>query len=87
MIGNIMKYVTLVAALATSIAISASAMSPEIDTDGDGMASLAELQVSHPDLTEALFEEMDADGDGFLNDEELAIAVELGNLADTVTDS
>jgi hypothetical protein len=39
-----MKYVTVVAALATCVAFSASAMTTDIDTDGDGMASLAELQ-------------------------------------------
>ena len=81
------KNATLVAALATSIAFSAVAMTAEIDTDGDGMASLTELQVSYPELTEEVFLEMDTDGDGLINDEEMAIAVELGNLADTETDS
>lgn len=82
-----MKNVTLVAALASSIAFSANAMPAEIDTDGDGMASLAELQVSYPELTETVFSEIDTNGDGFVDDEEMAIAVELGNLADPVTDS
>lgn len=82
-----MKHVTLVAALATSIALSANAMTAEIDTDGDGMASLTELQMSYPDLTEEVFVEMDTDGDGLINDEEMAIAVKLGNLADPETDA
>ena len=82
-----MKNVTLVAALATSIAFSASAMTATIDTDGDGMASLAELQVSYPELTEELFQEMDTDGDGLINDEEMTIAIELGTLADPETDA
>lgn len=82
-----MKNVTLVAVLATFIAFSANAMSAEIDTDGDGMASFAELQVSYPELTEEVFGEIDTDGDGLVNDEEMAIAVELGNLADPETDS
>ena len=34
-----MKNVTLVAALAASVAFSANAMTTEIDTDGDGMSS------------------------------------------------
>ena len=42
-IGKPMKNVTLVAALAASVAFSANAMTAEIDTDGDGMASLSEL--------------------------------------------
>jgi len=82
-----MKHVTLLAALATSLAFSASAMTAEIDTDGDGLASFAELQVSYPDLTEVLFQEIDTDSDGLVNDEEMAIAVELGNLADPEIDS
>jgi hypothetical protein len=57
--GKDMKNVSLVAALATSVAFSADAMTAEIDTDGDDL----------------------------INDEEMAIAVELGNLADTETDS
>lgn len=82
-----MKHVTLVAALATSFALSANAMTAEIDTDGDGMASLTELQMSYPELTEEVFLEMDTDGDGLINDEEMAIAVKLGNLADPETDA
>lgn len=82
-----MKKVAFVAILATFIAFSAVGMTTDIDTDGDGMASLTELQVSHPDLTEALFQEIDADGDGLINDEEMAIAIELGNLADPETDT
>lgn len=62
-------------------------MTAEIDTDGDGMASLTELQMSYPDLTEEVFLEMDTDGDGLINDEEMAIAVKLGNLADPETDA
>ena len=41
-----MKNVILVAALEASAAFSANAMTTEIDTDGDGMASLSELLVS-----------------------------------------
>jgi len=82
-----MKYVTLVAALAASVAFSANAMSSEIDKDVDGMASLSELLVSYPELTEELFREMDTDGDGLINDEEMAIAVDLGMLADPDIDA
>ena len=56
-----MSRVTLAALLATSIATTATAMSAEIDTDGDGMASLEELQAMYPEVTEDLFIEMDAD--------------------------
>ena len=82
-----MKNVTLVAALATSLAFSAGAMTAEIDTNGDGMASLLELQVSQPELTEEVFNEINTDHDGFINDEEMAIAIELGNLVDPENDA
>ena len=85
-----MKNITLVAALATTVAFStfaASAFTADIDTDGDGMASLAELQISNPDLTEEAYLDMDTDGDGFINDEEMAIAIESGDLVDPVSDS
>lgn len=83
--GKIMKTVTIVAALAASVAFSANAMTTEID--GDGMASLSELLVLYPELTEELYREMDTDGDGLINDEEMAIAVELGMLADPGSDA
>jgi Ca2+-binding EF-hand superfamily protein len=82
-----MKNVTLLAALATSFAFSASAMTADIDTDGDGMASFAELQAFYPEVTEMLFQEIDTDSDGLVNDEEMAIAVELGNLANAEGDA
>ena len=81
-----MTNVILFAALAASVAFSANAMTTEIDKDGDGMASLSELLVSYPELTEELFREMDTDADGLINDEEMAIAVDLGNLADPEVD-
>ena len=81
-----MKNVILVAALAASVAFSANAMTTEIDKDGDGMASLSELLVSYPELTEELFREMDTDADGLINHEEMAIAVDLGNIADPEVD-
>ena len=62
-------------------------MPAEIDTDGDGMASLSELQVANPELNQEAFTEMDMDGDGLINDEEMAIAVELDILADPDTDA
>ena len=82
-----MSRVAFGALLATFVAFSAHAMSTEIDTDGDGKASLAELQVVYPELTEELFLEIDTDADGFVNDEEMMIAVETEMLPDIETDS
>jgi len=87
LIGKNVKNATLVAALVTSVAFSANAMSADTDTDGDGMASFAELQLVYPFLTVSMFMDIDTNGDGLVDDEEMAIAVELGNLADPETDS
>ncbi|MDO6481341.1 hypothetical protein [Shimia thalassica] len=62
-------------------------MSADTDTDGDGMASFAELQLVYPFLTVSMFMDIDTNGDCLVDDEEMAIAVELGNLADPETGS
>ena len=81
-----MKNVALAAALAASFASSSHAMTTEIDTDGDGLASLSELIVFYPELTAELFREMDTNEDGLMDDEEMDIAVNLGILADPEVD-
>lgn len=82
-----MSRVAIGALLATFVAFSAHAMSPKIDADGDGKASLAELQVVYPDLTNDLFQEIDTDADGYVNDEEMAIAMAAEKLPDIETDA
>lgn len=82
-----MKNVILATALVFSTAFSAHAISMEIDSDGDGVASLAELQVTYPDLTDALFQEIDTDSNGFVDDEEMEVAVEAGTIPDPEVDS
>ncbi len=72
-----MENVILVAALAASVAYFANAVTTKFDRDGDGMASLSELLIAYPELKEELFREMDTDADGLINDEEMAIAVDL----------
>jgi hypothetical protein len=42
----------------------------DIDTDGDGMYSCAELDEFHPRMEEADFTKADLNGDGFLDQEE-----------------
>ncbi|AXI57007.1 hypothetical protein C1J05_14005 [Sulfitobacter sp. JL08] len=71
-----MSRVAIGALLATFVAFSAHAMNPEIDTDGDGKASLVELQTVFPELAEDLFLEIDTNADGLVDDEEMMIAVE-----------
>ena len=50
------------------------------DTDGNGTWSLAELQVSYPDLTEEGFTSIDANTDGAVDQAELAAAMADGLL-------
>ena len=82
-----MNRVSIGALLATLVAASAFAMSAEIDTDGDGMASLAEIQAVYPEVTDELFGEMDTDGDGFVNDEEFLAAVGAELILDPESDT
>ena len=60
---------------ATVAAFSAAALPAEIDADGDGQASLSQLQLMYPDVTEDLFLEIDLDEDGYINDEEMIAAI------------
>lgn len=82
-----MSRVAFGALLATFVAFSAHAMSAEIDTDGDGKASLVELQTVFPKLTEELFLEIDTNADGFVDDEEMLIAIETKMMPDIETDA
>ena len=63
-----------VLALGTSAAFAQAAL----DTDGDGMVSLAEVQAVVADFTEEQFAGVDANADGMLDEAELAAAVEAG---------
>lgn len=78
---------SIVALLAMVVVTSAIAMPVEIDTDGDGVASLAEIQAFYPDVTDELFREIDLDEDGYINDEEFLAAIGTQLLPDPVTDS
>ena len=52
----------------------------ELDADGDGMLTYAELLTGYPDITEDDFAKMDANQDGMLDADEVAAAVEAGLL-------
>lgn len=73
--------------LASVLATTAGAMTADVDTDGDGFASMAELQVIYPDLTDELFQEIDTDGDGLVNDEEMLVAIDANLIADPEGDT
>ncbi|CUJ84750.1 EF hand [Ruegeria denitrificans] len=82
-----MSRVSIGALLAMLMVTSAFAMPAEIDTDGDGMASFAEIQAFYPEVTEELFGEIDLDDDGYVNDEEFLEAVGEELIPDPVTDA
>lgn len=70
-----MKTMTLTVAGLTALALSTTAFaSTEIDTDGDGMMSMEELQAAYPTLSEDLFLAMDANGDGAIDADEFKAA-------------
>ena len=73
--------------LASVLATTAGAMTADVDTDGDGFASMAELQAIFPDLTEEQFAEIDTDGDGFVNDEEMLVAIDSELIGDPEGDA
>ncbi|WP_425090673.1 EF-hand domain-containing protein [Tropicimonas sp. S265A] len=70
----------ILAVTAATLATSAFAMGnkAELDTDGDGMLSFAELLVAFPALSEATYTAMDANSDGAIDADELAAAEEAG---------
>jgi hypothetical protein len=71
-----MSRVSFVALLSSLFAVPAFAMPADHDMDGDGLASLAELQTKYPEVSDDLFLEIDANADGFINDDELVAAVD-----------
>ncbi|MEL7212221.1 MAG: EF-hand domain-containing protein [Pseudomonadota bacterium] len=70
-----MKTMTLTLAGLTALALSTTAFAnTEIDTDGDGVMSMEELQAAYPTLSEDLFAAMDANGDGTIDADEFKAA-------------
>lgn len=52
----------------------------ELDTDTDGLLSLAEIQAVLPELTEDTFATLDSSGDGLLDGAEITAGQETGLL-------
>ena len=71
---------TLMSAVAV-IALTASAWAQsDLDTNGDGMLTLDEVQAAYPEITAEDFSAMDTDSDGALSAEEVTAATEAGQL-------
>ena len=74
-----MKIMTLALTPVLALAFGTIAFAQaDLDTDGDGMMSFAELVVAYPDLTEETFTAIDADADGSVSEAEMSAAIEAG---------
>lgn len=75
------KTLRLTAIAATALCIPAYAMGAsvaEVDANGDGILSVAEVQAVYPDVTTDQFAAMDLNADGALDDGEVLAAQEAG---------
>jgi len=72
-------HMTLVALAAFCVpAYAMSAGAAEVDANGDGILSVAEVQAVYPDVTADQFSAMDLNADGALDDGEVIAAQEAG---------
>ena len=69
-----MKNTALICASVLAMAAVSAQANTEIDTDGDGVFSYAELLIAFPDMTEETFHAADANGDGAIDAEEMNAA-------------
>lgn len=77
---------TLAAIAATALCFPAFAMGQsaiQVDTNEDGVLSLAEVQAVYPDMSEEMFATADLNGDGMPEDIEVKAAQEAGIMPDS----
>ncbi|WP_375255635.1 hypothetical protein [Yoonia sp.] len=77
MTGTVKAILTLSAAV---FAAPVLAQSADIDINGDGMYSYAEVRAYAPDLSQETFNVVDTSGDGLLDASEIAAGVSAGLL-------
>lgn len=76
-----MKPMTMPALAAMILSLPALAWAAsDADANGDGVLTLEEVLVAHPEVTDEAFGTMDANGDGVLDADEVAVAQEAGIL-------
>jgi len=68
-------YLPLALVLLAGVGFATTSMD-EVDSDGDGLLTLDELQAAYPTLTAEMFETIDTDANGVLDLEEVAAAEE-----------
>ena len=72
-----MKTITRITLVAAFLPVAAVAQAM-LDANEDGMVSLDELQLVHPEVDSDTFMQADSDGDALLSAEELAAAQDAG---------
>ncbi|MFV2034585.1 MAG: EF-hand domain-containing protein [Halocynthiibacter sp.] len=76
-----MKATVLISAAAIgAAAFAGTAMAHEMDADGDGVYSLAELRAEYSDLTDAAYADLDTNHDQVVDADELSAAWADGRL-------
>lgn len=73
---------TFVAAL-TVPTFALAQVATDLDTNGDGVLTIDEVQASFPDVTSDVFTAMDLNADGALDADEVAAAQEAGLMPPT----
>ena len=73
---------TILAVLGLIIPAFASAAT-EVDTNGDGVLTIDEVQAVYPEVDEDAFKAMDVNADGALDDDEVVAAQEAGMMPPT----
>ena len=73
---------TLLAVLGLTLPTLASAAT-EVDTNGDGVLTIDEVQAVYPEVDEDAFNAMDVNADGALDDDEVVAAQEAGMMPPT----
>lgn len=71
---------SILAPVTVILATPGFAQSADIDINGDGMYSYAEVRAFAPDLSQDTFAVLDTSGDGLLDAAEIAAAVAAGLL-------
>jgi Ca2+-binding EF-hand superfamily protein len=72
-----MKSYLLTGLIAGALAVPAFAAT-SLDTNGDGLLTLDEVQAVFPDITAEAFSAMDVNADGALDDNEVVAAQDAG---------
>lgn len=80
---------TLTAIALSALCVPALAMgagASELDSNGDGLLSVSEVQAVYPDVTAEQFSAMDLNADGALDDSEVVAAQEAGVMPEAPSD-